>query len=44
MNRCDFLEPSLPFSGRKNSGKGENYSKYGFSPFYKVKSLNFNLK
>jgi hypothetical protein len=43
MNRCDYLNPLLPFSGRNNSGRGEGYSKYGFYPFYKLKSLNFRL-
>ena len=43
MNRCDYVNPMLPFSGRKNSGNGAAYSKYGFAQFYKLKSINFRL-
>jgi len=43
LNRCDYLHPLLPWSGRKRSGCGTSLSKYGFSNFYKLKSLNFKL-
>jgi acyl-CoA reductase-like NAD-dependent aldehyde dehydrogenase len=41
MNRCDFLDPYLAWSGRKDSGKGIGLSQFGFQPFYRTKSYNF---
>jgi len=41
MNRCDFLDPLLAWSGRKDSGKGIGLSTHGFAPFYRTKSWNF---
>jgi len=43
LNRCDSLNPKLPWSGRKNSGVGIGLSKYGFSAFYRLKGYNFNI-
>lgn len=43
LNRCDSVNPYLPWAGRKLSGVGVSLSKYGFSPFYKLKGYNFNL-
>lgn len=43
LNRCDSLDPRLPWSGRKNSGVGIGLSKYGFNAFYRTKGYNFNL-
>lgn len=44
MNRCDFLEPTLPWSGRKDSGKGVGLSSHGFSSFYRLKGYNMRVK
>jgi len=41
MNRCDFLDPHLAWSGRKDSGKGIGLSTHGFAPFVRTKSWNF---
>lgn len=41
MNRCDFLDPYLAWSGRKDSGKGIGLSSHGFAPFVRTKSWNF---
>jgi acyl-CoA reductase-like NAD-dependent aldehyde dehydrogenase len=41
MNRCDFLDPYLAWSGRKDSGKGVGLSTHGFAPFFRTKSWNF---
>ena len=41
MNRCDFLDPYLAWSGRKDSGKGIGLSTHGFAPFLRTKSWNF---
>eukprot|EP01006_Ploeotia_vitrea_P027127 TRINITY_DN59997_c0_g1_i1.p1 TRINITY_DN59997_c0_g1~~TRINITY_DN59997_c0_g1_i1.p1 ORF type:complete len:499 (-),score=232.62 TRINITY_DN59997_c0_g1_i1:1077-2573(-) len=41
MNRCDFLDPYLAWSGRKDSGKGISLSGLGFAAFTRTKSYNF---
>lgn len=41
MNRCDFVDPSLPWSGRKDSGKGISLSQFGFQSLVKTKGYNF---
>ena len=43
MNRCDYLDPALPWTGYKKSGKGSGLSKYCFYGMTKLKSLNFRL-
>jgi acyl-CoA reductase-like NAD-dependent aldehyde dehydrogenase len=44
MNRCDYLDPALPWSGVKDTGKGLSLSHLGFSQLTRVKSLHFRLK
>ena len=39
MNRCDVLDPYLPWTGHRNSGKGISLSKYGFHGVTKLKSV-----
>ena len=39
MNRCDALDPRLPWTGVGESGKGQSLSKYGFSAFTQLKSV-----
>jgi len=41
MNRCDTLDPYLPWTGVKNTGKGVSLSKYGFRPYFRLKGFNF---
>jgi acyl-CoA reductase-like NAD-dependent aldehyde dehydrogenase len=44
MNRCDFLDAYLPFSGRKDSGNGHlAMSALGFQAFTHTKALHFKL-
>lgn len=43
MNRCDYLDAKLPWSGRKLSGKGISLSKYGFHAVTKTKGYNFKI-
>lgn len=43
MNRCDYLDPALPWTGVKDSGKGTSLSKYGFHALTRRKSLHFRL-
>jgi acyl-CoA reductase-like NAD-dependent aldehyde dehydrogenase len=41
MNRCDYLDPALAWTGVKNSGRGVTLSKVGFEHVTRVKSFNF---
>jgi acyl-CoA reductase-like NAD-dependent aldehyde dehydrogenase len=43
MNRCDYLDPALPWVGVKDSGKGLTLSKWGFQALTRMKSLHFRL-
>ncbi len=42
MNRCDYLDPALAWTGVKNSGRGVTLSAIGYQHLTRVKS--FNLK
>jgi len=44
MNRCYYLDPYLPWSGRQDSGKGISLSKYSFSPYYRTKGYNYRTQ
>ncbi len=44
MNRCDYLDPALPWTGVKNSGVGSSLSKYGFHGVTRRKSIHFKTK
>jgi acyl-CoA reductase-like NAD-dependent aldehyde dehydrogenase len=41
MNRCDYLDPALPWTGVKNSGCGSALSELGFLSVTRAKSLHF---
>jgi len=43
MNRCDYLDPALPWSGRKDSGQGISLSAFGFEGLTRTKSIHFRL-
>ena len=43
MNRCDYLDPALPWAGRKNSGIGSSLSKYSYKNLTRTKSIHFKL-
>ena len=40
MNRCDYLDPALPWSGAKNTGRGATLSILGFQQLTKPKSYH----
>ncbi len=42
MNRCDYLDPALAWTGVKNTGKGQTLSELGYHQLTQAKS--FNLK
>jgi acyl-CoA reductase-like NAD-dependent aldehyde dehydrogenase len=41
MNRCDYLDPALPWTGYKLSGRGSGLSRYAFYELTKRKSIHF---
>lgn len=43
MNRCDYLDPALPWSGWKDSGRGVSLSALGFDALTRPKALHFRL-
>jgi acyl-CoA reductase-like NAD-dependent aldehyde dehydrogenase len=44
MNRCDYLDPALAWTGFKDSGKGVSLSRWGFAAVTRRKSWHFRLK
>jgi len=40
VNRCDYLDPELVWTGVKNTGRGYSLSKLGFSNFIRAKSFH----
>ncbi|BGP45023.1 hypothetical protein JCM10450v2_000838 [Rhodotorula kratochvilovae] len=40
LNRCDYLDPALVWTGFKESGRGVSLSRYGFDAVTKAKSLH----
>jgi len=41
QNRCDYLDPGLPWTGVKDSGRGSSLSRYGYYALTRPKSINF---
>lgn len=41
MNRCDYLDPALAWTGVKNSGRGVTLSKIGYDHITRVQSYHF---
>ena len=41
QNRCDFLDPALPWTGYLDSGKGSTLSRYGYLHLTRRKSIHF---
>lgn len=44
MNRCDSLDPALPWSGVKDSGRGVTLSALGFDGLTRPKALHYRLR
>ena len=44
MNRCDYLDPALAWTGVKDSGRGCTLSKLGLETFTRPKSFHLRLK
>ncbi len=43
LNRCDYLDPALAWTGVKQSGRGATLSKLGFEGLTRPKSYHFRL-
>jgi len=43
QNRCDYLDPALPWTGARDSGKGSTLSRYGFYQLTRRKSIHFRV-
>ncbi len=43
MNRCDALDPALPWTGVKDSGRGVTLSTLGFDALTRPKAIHFRL-
>ncbi len=41
LNRCDYLDPALAWTGVKETGRGVTLSKFGFDHVTRVKSIHF---
>lgn len=41
QNRCDYLDPALPWTGARDSGKGSSLSRAGFFHLTRRKSIHF---
>ena len=43
MNRCDYLDPALPWSGWKDSGRGVSLGALGLEALTRPKAIHFRL-
>ena len=43
LNRCDYLDPALAWTGVKNSGRGCTLSRVGFEQMTRPKSFHFRV-
>ena len=44
MNRCDYLDPALAWTGVKNSGRGVTLSSIGFEQLTRAKSYHLKIR
>ncbi|MEK7286860.1 MAG: aldehyde dehydrogenase family protein [Nitrospirota bacterium] len=44
QNRCDYLDPALPWTGVSESGMGSTLSRYGFYHLTRRKAIHFRTK
>jgi acyl-CoA reductase-like NAD-dependent aldehyde dehydrogenase len=43
MNRCDYVDPTLVWTGVKDTGRGQALSQLGFDPFTRLKSFHLKI-
>lgn len=44
MNRCDFLDPAMPWCGVKDTGRGATLSHYGLLQLTRLKSMHLRTE
>ena len=44
MNRCDYLDPALPWTGVKDTGRGATLSHYGLLQLTQLKSMHLRTE
>jgi len=44
LNRCDYLDPALAWTGVKDSGRGVSLSKFGYDQLTRAKSVHMKVK
>ncbi|KAG7092052.1 hypothetical protein E1B28_008433 [Marasmius oreades] len=44
LNKCDYLDPALSWTGVKNSGRGVSLSKFGYDQLTRPKSVHMKIK
>ncbi len=44
LNRCDFLDPALPWCGVKDTGRGATLSHYGLLNMTRLKSMHLRVE
>jgi acyl-CoA reductase-like NAD-dependent aldehyde dehydrogenase len=44
VNRCDYLDPALAWTGIKNSGRGCTLSKLGYESLTRPKSFHIKTE
>ncbi len=44
MNRCDYVDPALPWTGVKDTGRGCSLSRYGFLQLTRRKSMHLRVE
>ncbi|KAF8189996.1 succinate semialdehyde dehydrogenase [Mycena galopus ATCC 62051] len=44
LNRCDYLDPALAWTGMKNSGRGVSLSKFGYDQLTRAKNVHMKIK
>lgn len=44
LNRCDYLDPALPWTGVKDTGRGATLSKVGYEHLTRPKSFHLRIK
>lgn len=43
LNRCDYCDPGLPWTGVKDTGRGASLSKYGLLQLTRLKSMHLRI-
>ncbi|CCL98460.1 uncharacterized protein FIBRA_00458 [Fibroporia radiculosa] len=44
LNRCDYLDPALAWTGVKDSGRGVSLSKFGYDQLTRAKSVHMKIQ